>query len=282
MKAADYNFVILSVFFGLLSHLSRAYRWKLMLEPLGYTTKPINRVLTVMISYLSNLGIPRSGELLRATALNAYEKVPFEKGFGTIVAERIIDLAILLSLVGIGLGLQAEIILDLFKKEKTTFSSLFIWGIVLLIGLTIILIRYILKIKPRKIKRLISLFNGLKDGVLAVFKIPKKGIFIAHSLFIWVMYLSMFWVIKFSIGEPFDVSLAAIVLAFIAGGLAMSATNGGIGLYPVAVSTVLVKFEVSSEIALAFGWIIWSSQTVMIVLFGGISFFLLPLVNRNK
>jgi len=92
IQKADLRFVFLSVFFGVLSHLSRAYRWKFLLAPIGYKPRFINSILAVLIAYISNLGIPRSGEILRATTLSTYEKIPFEKAFGTIVAERLIDL----------------------------------------------------------------------------------------------------------------------------------------------------------------------------------------------
>ena len=106
IQKADLRFVLLSVLFGILSHLSRAYRWKFLLAPIGYTPRFINSVLAVLIAYISNLGIPRSGEILRATTLSTYEKIPFEKAFGTIVAERLIDLLLLLGFVLASLILQ--------------------------------------------------------------------------------------------------------------------------------------------------------------------------------
>ncbi len=99
IKQADLRFVFLSLVFGAFSHLSRAYRWSYLLRPLGYRHTFMMRILTVMISYFSNLGIPRSGEVLRATALATYANVPFEKSFGTIVTERIIDRVMLFSLI---------------------------------------------------------------------------------------------------------------------------------------------------------------------------------------
>ena len=99
IKQADLRFVFLSLLFGVFSHLSRAYRWNYLLRPLGYKPTFMMRTLTVMISYFSNLGIPRSGEVLRATALATYADVPFEKSFGTIVTERIIDVIVLFSLI---------------------------------------------------------------------------------------------------------------------------------------------------------------------------------------
>ena len=83
---------------AVISHIIRAIRWRVMLIPMNYNPKTINLILSVFISYISNLAIPRSGEVLRATIVNKYEKIPFSKGFSTIVIERFIDLIILLIL----------------------------------------------------------------------------------------------------------------------------------------------------------------------------------------
>ncbi len=100
-KTANYWWVVLSLFFGVLSHLSRAYRWQFMLEPLGFKPKLANNIMTVLIAYLVNLIVPRAGEFARATAISKYEKIPFEKAFGTIVSERIADVIMLLSIMSI-------------------------------------------------------------------------------------------------------------------------------------------------------------------------------------
>ena len=117
IKNADYRFLFLSVFFGILSHLSRAYRWKFLLAPLGYKPRFINTVLSVLIAYIANLGIPRSGEILRATTLSSYEKIPFEKTFGTVIAERLVDMIILFSIILLVLSFHFELIWNLLKEK---------------------------------------------------------------------------------------------------------------------------------------------------------------------
>ena len=117
LKNARYSWVFLSILLGILSHISRAYRWNYLLAPLGYKPKVANNFMAVMAAYLTNLGIPRSGELLRAALISSYEKVPFDKGFGTIVAERVIDFIMLLVIIAIALFLQTETIIG-FLQEK--------------------------------------------------------------------------------------------------------------------------------------------------------------------
>ena len=124
--------------------------------------------------------------------------------------------------------------------------------------------------------------KGLQEGILSIRKIPKKRTFVIQSTLIWILYFVMFDVVKYSIAETAHLTMAETLPAFIAGALAISTTNGGIGLYPVAVSAVLMQFDVSLEASLALGWIVWTAQTIMVVFFGTISFLLLPVVNRNN
>ena len=280
IQKADLRFVILSVFFGILSHLSRAYRWKYLLSPLVYEPRFINSALAVLIAYIANLGIPRSGELLRATTLSSYEKIPFEKTFGTIVAERLVDLLILIGFVLTSLLLQFDIIWSILSKKKIS-------PLQILIGLAFVIIGYIalknlfaLSQNPL-LMRIKNFFWGVAEGVMSLKNMPNKGLFIGHTLFIWLMYLAMFYVIKWTVPETASLGMNAMLPAFVVGGLAISATNGGIGIYPFSVALVLAAFNISNESGLAFGWIMWTSQTLMIIIFGSLSFFVLPLVNRQ-
>lgn len=281
IKEADLFWVGISVFIGILSHISRAIRWNYLLQPLGYKPKVSNNVLIILIAYFTNLGIPRSGEILRATALTTYEKVPFEKGFGTIVTERVVDLFMLLLVVITALFLQTEVILNIFQQRGFNLTSLLVLIGIGLLGVALFLL-FIKKSKfqfAQKIKRVVK---GLVEGVLSIFKMKYKWAFIFHTLFIWTAYIAMFWVIKYTMAETMELSLSQLLVAFTAGAFAMSATNGGIGLYPIAVSSSLAVFGISEVSGDAFGWIMWISQTMMVVIFGAISFLLLPLLNRNQ
>ncbi len=273
--------VTISVIIGILSHISRAMRWSYLLEPMGYKPKIANNVFIVLISYFANLGIPRSGEILRATALTTYENVPFEKGFGTIVTERVIDLLMLLIIIMITLVLQTDFILGFMEEKGVNFIGaigiLFVGIVGLFLGSFIIR-----KSKSPLAIKLKGFLNGLKDGVLSVFKMKNKWPFIFHTFFIWIAYFGMFWVIKYTVEETIALSLGELLVAFVAGAFAMSTTNGGIGLYPIAVSAALGIYGISSVSGDAFGWIMWIAQTLMVVVFGTISFIVLPLLNRNR
>ena len=280
IKNADLRFISLSIFFGILSHLSRAYRWKFLISPLGYHPRFINSTLAVLIAYIANLGIPRSGEILRATTLSSYEKIPFEKLFGTIIAERLVDLVLLLSFILIALILQYDLIWNILKEKQISSSSfIFVIGILFVFSLSLRLFlkksNSLIAIKTKKF------LKGLFEGFLSIKSMPNKGAFIFHTLFIWIMYIAMFYVIKWTVPETVSLGVKALLPAFVTGGLTISATNGGVGIYPFSVALMLSAFGISNESGLAFGWIMWTSQTLMIVLFGSLSFFVLPLVNRK-
>ena len=281
IKEANMFWVGLSVAIGILSHISRAIRWNFLLGPLGYTPKITNNILIILMAYLTNLGIPRSGEVLRATALSTYEGVPFGKGFGTIVTERVVDLFMLLLIILLTLVLQTDIILAFL--ENRGFSLVWALGLLAvgILGLFVAMAILRRSSLPLALK-LKKLVKGLLEGVLSIFHMKKKWLFVWHTLLIWAAYIAMFWVIKYTVPETAGMALDQILVGFIAGALAMSTTNGGIGLYPLAVSGALSIYGISEVSGDAFGWIMWISQTLMVIVFGAISFLVLPLLNRAR
>jgi uncharacterized protein (TIRG00374 family) len=278
-KEANYTWILLGLFFGILSHLSRAYRWKFMLEPLGFKPKITNSILAVLVGYLVNLALPRAGEISRATVMSNYEKIPFEKGFGTIVAERIADLIMMLIIIVLTLFVQFDFIYELLTKN---FNPIKIGiGIPVLI-ISFFIFRFLVnKATSGFLLKIKTFVAGLIEGVTSIFKMKNKWAFIFHTIFIWAMYIAMFWATIPAI-EGLEVPFGGILIGFIAGGFAIAATNGGIGLYPIAVASALALFDISTETATAFGWIMWTAQTAMIVVFGGLAFLFLPVYNKNR
>jgi hypothetical protein len=272
---ADYKFVLLSIFFGILSHLSRAFRWKYLLKPLGYKINGLNSVMSVFSCFLSNLGMPRSGEVLRASIIHYYEKIPFEKSFGTIVTERIIDVIILSIYIFIGITISS-------KLEIPEFSININFLFFLLIFILISFFFFKSISKKGMFNKIYIVVDGLKKGVFSVLKIENKSLFFTHTVFIWGSYFFMFYIVKFSMPETYSLGIEPIFIAFVAGAIAMSLTNGGIGSYPLAIAAVLNQYEISYEVSLAFGWIVWTSQTLMIVVLGSLSFIFLPILNKNS
>ncbi len=281
-RTANYWWVALSLFFGILSHLSRAYRWNFLLEPLGYKSKYANNVMAVLVAYLVNLIVPRAGEFARATVVTKYEDIPFEKAFGTIVSERIADVIMLLGIITTAFVLQTELLEQYFFKDSASGTNYILYafiGIALLVFLFILLIKKSNNVFIQKIQNFIF---GLIQGVVSIFKMKKKWAFIFHTFFIWGMYILMFYVTIFALPETSNLPFSAIIVGFVVGGLSMALTNGGLGTYPIFVASAITLYGVDENPALAFGWIMWTAQTLMVLVFGGLSFLILPIYNREK
>lgn len=279
-KDADYTWIILGVSLGMLSHISRAYRWLFMVEPLGFKPKFGNSLMAVYAAYLINFTIPRAGEVARATILKNYEELPFDKGFGTIVAERVADTIMLLTIVVLAFFLESEFIFDFFL-QKFNITSLILGGSVLFLGV-LVLFLFIRKGKSKFAIKVKGFVTGLLEGALSIFKMKKKWAFIGHTLFIWVMYVLMFYVTTFALPELQHIGLAAILIGFILSSFSIAATNGGVGSFPEAVVLAFSLFGIADDPSRAFGWIVWSTQTLVIIVIGGLSLLYLPIYNRKK
>ena len=279
-KDADYFWIGLGVVFGILSHISRAYRWLFMAEPLGYKPKLANSFMAVYSAYLINFTIPRAGEIARASILTNYEGIPFDKGFGTIVSERVADFMMLMLIVSLAFFLEFEFLYNFFA-EKFNPPTLVIGFIVLLI-IGVLALLFITKSKSKLALKVKLFLSGLIEGALSIFRMKKKWAFIAHTLFIWIMYISMFYVTTFALPQLESISFAPVLIGFILASFSIAATNGGIGSFPEAVVIAFSLFGLLEEPSRAFGWIMWSTQTLIIVLLGGLSLVYLPIFNRKN
>lgn len=280
-QKANYSYIVLSLLVACIGYWSRAYRWKFALNHLGYQTQFYNNFFTVSVSYLVNLTVPRSGEITRAALLKKYENVPFDKAFGTIVAERIIDLLIFLLFVFIGFISQFDEIYSFLLSKNVSLQTLIYYGIAaVILGIVFLLIwiyaewPIILKLKKK--------LSGLIEGMTTVVKMKSKWKYLFHSFFIWISYLTMFYVAIFALPETSEISFDIVIMGFIFGSLAVGFSNGGLGAYPFSIALIFSLYGISNDIGIAFGWLVWTSQTILAILLGLISYVLLPVFNRNK
>ena len=253
-----------------------------MLEPLGYKPKFANNIMAVLIAYLVNLTVPRAGEVARATAITKYESIPFEKAFGTIVSERIADMIMLLGIITTAFLLQTELLTQYLFKDNSSNSNYLLYALIASAMAAFLFFRLIKKSNNVFIKKIQKFVFGLIEGVVSIFKMKKKWAFIFHTFFIWTMYVLMFYVTIFALPETSNLPFSAIIVGFVVGSLSMALTNGGLGTYPIFVASAITLYGVAENPALAFGWIMWTAQTVMILFFGGLSFLILPIYNREK
>lgn len=285
MKEADYFWIILSLVLGFAAFVSRAYRWKYLLEPMGYKSKSINRFHATMIGYLVNLTIPRAGEASRAAMLYRSDGVPFTKSFGTIITERIIDLSILGSFTLFTLIWASDDFYDIKNQMEMKFgsnnSNEMSWlGICFIVLLSFLIGLLITNKKFRN--RIISVVKDLSSGVLSIFKTKKPIPFIAHTIFIWSCYVVMFMLPFYSLETTAELPVKCMFIGFIAGAIGMTFTNSGVGSYPILVGMVVAFYlnrdnnTDATAIGNALGLLIWASQTFVMAFLGLFSLVLLP------
>lgn len=279
-QKANYSYIYLSLFIALFGFWSRAYRWKYSLRHLGYQTKFHNNLFLVCVSYLVNLTIPRSGEITRAALLKKYENVPFDKAFGTIVAERIIDLLIFLLFVLIGFLSQFDKLYQFLLDNNVSLKTIIISGILGFICFIIFVLIWIYA-EWEIIKKLKKKLSGLIEGILSVYKMKDRWKYIFHSFFIWFSYLMMFYVTIFALPETSKISFDIVVMGFIFGSLAVGFSNGGLGAYPLSIALIFSLYGISRDVGTAFGWLVWTSQTILTIFLGLVSYLLLPFFNKK-
>lgn len=284
--------LLIPVFFILAtSHLLRAWRWKMLMLPMGYNPTLTNTFFAVMIGYLANLAVPRLGEVLKCTILAKYENVPAEKLLGTIVAERAFDMLCLAIVFLLAFALQFHIIgeygLSLFKKLFKNKTGNFDANKVLMIVLAIVGVTVIIKILLKRfatfpvIIKIKNVIRGIWQGIVSVKDLQQKGQFIFASVGIWLMYLLGTWIGFNSTAGTAGLSLEIAISTLAFASIGMIITPGGIGAYAFLLARVLEKNGVPFEIGFANGTLQWFAQFLIVLFLGFISMGLLPYYNKK-
>ncbi|MCF6351771.1 MAG: flippase-like domain-containing protein [Cyclobacteriaceae bacterium] len=294
-KQVDYSWVLLSVFLSIISHVIRAYRWNLLLNPLGYNNLTTFRTfLAVMIGYFVNLLAPRAGEITRCGIMKKNDGVNMSVSLGSVVAERIVDLLGLMVIILLGLALQFDrlsgFMLDFFSEKSnavqlssTTIQILVALGVIIVISIVVLWwVRARIKRLPTYFK-LRSFAIELYDGFTSVLKLKNKAGFWSATVLIWVFYFTMAYVVVFALPSTSHLGLLAGLSILIMGGLGMSApVQGGFGTYHILVGSVLGLYGVVEKDGYFFATLIHSSQTLSILLFGGLSFIISMRLKKKK
>ncbi len=295
---ANHSWLILVAIFTIIAAWSRAYRWNMLLEPVGYKPSAFNSTVAVFTGYFANQLIPRAGEVTRCGTLNRLEKVPVNVSFGTVVAERVFDVVSLLVLIGLAFVLEfgrlSDFFMSLFGEKLGLGQEGGSNRIVLLAGVGVIGIGLAVAAwwfyrKNAERLRQNALFAkiegfvlGLVDGLLSIRKLRSPMAFVFHTVLIWVMYFLSSYVCFFVLPESSGLSLLAGLTILIMGGLGMSApVQGGIGPYHILVSSALVLYGLSKENGLALATYIHGTQMILMLILGGISF-IITLVKSPK
>jgi uncharacterized protein (TIRG00374 family) len=296
LKEADYRWIIPSLIFALLAYASRARRWELLIYSLGYKPTLINTFNALMSGYLANLALPRVGEITRCVALGKKEKIPVDQLIGTVVIERAIDILSLLTVLIIFVVLEsseinqflnASIFIPLKEKVFSMFGFTWLtWVIivVLIILVAALVVRYRKKLRQtRFFSKFFDISKGVVSGFRAITRLQNKWEFILHTIFIWVNYTLMTWVVVFSIGSTSHISLGGGIFLLVIGGLAMSApVQSGLGAYHYIISRGIAFIAgVKIEDGLIYAFLTHESQMVLVIIVGTIAT-LLIFHNRQK
>lgn len=295
MGNANYWWIALAIPLGVLSHFVRAMRWKMLIETMGYKPRNSNMFFAVMIGYFANLALPRLGEVSRCTILTKYENVPFQKSFGTVITERVLDMMVFILLFFINLALQAELLSGYIDEEiykplqaKLNLSydlsgafSIIMISFIVVFGIVFLVFRK--KIITNKFyKKIRIMAHGFIEGLKSLVKVRNQWLFFFYTFSIWALYLVMAYIVFFSIPASSGVGIDAGLAVLVFGSVGFMVVQGGIGIYPAIVAETLVLYGVASEQGYALGWLIWTSQNLTIVIVGILSLILLPILNNRK
>jgi len=278
--SANYNYVLISLVFAVSGYVLRAYRWKYTLVEIGCKPDFKLNFLAVSIGYFVNLTIPRSGEFSRALILKNYQGVPFDKAFGTIIAERIVDFIILLIFIFTALIIEYETLKNLVLYY-ISLKKLLILAIIGFCGILLFFYLYFYS-TWKFIILLKTKVEGLKEGTLSVLKMPNKWPFILYTLLIWFSYVLMFYSSTFALEETNSITIGTVLVSFVIGSLIIAFTNGGFGFFPALIMKILLLYGVAEAAGYAFGWIVWTSQLIITVVLGIFAFLVLPLIRKKQ
>ncbi|MFC5412153.1 lysylphosphatidylglycerol synthase transmembrane domain-containing protein [Larkinella bovis] len=295
---ADYRWIVVSGLLTVVAHWSRAYRWSLLLEPVvGYRPAQFNATLAVLTGYFANLVVPRMGEVTRCGTLNRLENVPVNVSFGTVVAERIFDVMMLVLLIGatflIEFNRLSTFLMDFFSSKFSGASRLAdnTWLLVLLggclLGLAVMVwyfynrYKEILRQKPFY-QRVEKFIRGLLEGLLSIRKLKNPGAFVFHTVLIWTMYYFMSFVLFWAMPQTADLGWRAGLTILIMGAIGMAApVQGGAGAFNILVGAALALYGLSHQEGATLATLMLFTQWFYVVVLGAVSFLIVMLKGRS-
>ena len=292
LNNANYRLILPVIVMALLSHISRAVRWRILIRPLGYNPSLFNIFSSIMTGYLANSFVTRIGEILKCTMLSRYEKIPTEKLLGTIVFERIFDLLCYFIFIAVTILVQFQLVGDFvgtsmkeFFAKNDSFAVLRkLITIIVIITVVVITLKILLKKNKNSafIARLRNFFDGMKEGISTVKKLKKRRWFLAHTFFIWSMYLLQVYIGFGAIKEISHLGLDAACSVLTLATIAMIVMPGGLGAFPTAVAWILGLYLIEEPIGEAYGFLMWGVTTFIVLFFGLLFTGLAYYANKRK
>lgn len=287
--SADKLTIFYCIVILMFSHFIRALRWKMMIIPLGKNPRLSNVFYAVLTGFFFNLIFPRLGELMKCSLISRHEKLPVDKLIGTMVAERFIDFCCLLIIILLTILTQTSLVSAYTQELWTAFTLKIKLSIlpIFIVGLIIIAVIYILyiKLKNSQLKwvfKIKTLVKGIAEGLQTIGRMNNSFLFVLYTSLIWFLYLFSIRAGFPALAELKDLGWVPSLTILTFGSFAMIATQGGIGAYQLAVQKTVGLYGVNALAGLAFGWLLWSVQTIMMIITGPISLLLLFLQNKRE
>ncbi|MDG4944821.1 flippase-like domain-containing protein [Weeksellaceae bacterium KMM 9713] len=292
IQRANYWWILLSFFLGVIAYALRSERWKLLLEPMGHQVSSSHSFYAICMNYFWNLIIPRSGEVARCTTLYTLDKTPVDQSFGTVISERVIDFLCLSFMGLLAVIFNFDLILKLFNEvlalrqdgeTESSFTGLFIIGGVALVGLLATIIFW-KKIKNLAIfPKIRNFIYGLRQGLKSIFQLKKSGLFIFYTILIWVFYYLMTYLVVFALPETSHLTMADGLYLLLVGGIGMIIpASGGIGAFHSAMRLGFIVLGLGSEIGVIFGFLVHTPHTLIALILGGISLVMMSIEKSSK
>jgi glycosyltransferase 2 family protein len=291
ISRARHWLIIPAIIILFLAHYSRALRWKILMEPMGYHPSNFNVFASVMIGYLVNAGVPRLGEVIKCSMLARYEKVRVDRLVGTIVMERAVDVVCLLIVFACALLFQGHVItshvvskFNYFFSDPSGHTS--VRKIAIVTGSLVILMVLVYLLLKRfghidAVAKVKNVLRGILHGLSSIRLVQHKWAFLFHTLFIWFCYLAGTTVGIYALHETAHLGVGGGLTTLALGSIGMLISPGGIGAYAWIVSKLLGWYGLDeATIGNALGWLLWSVQTLIILIGGLICFSLLSYFNK--
>lgn len=292
IKRANFSWIIAGTLCGYLAFVFRGLRWKLLIAPMGYQANSWNSINSVNVGYLANMAVPRLGEVSRCTAMNQADKIPVDKLFGTVIAERVIDLMMLACCFLMAFLLKFDDLQTFIQSAQagkgteaptpwTTY--LMIAGLCAVFGLLVIWKFWAQLQKLPFVPKIVAFLQGIVSGLLSVVKMKQRALFILYTLLIWSMYFLMSYLYFFCLPETAHLGPGDGLFIMIVGSLGIIApAPGGIGAFHATVILGLVTLGIDKTIAGSMAIIVHSSQTLMTIVSGLLALFLLSLGRKKR
>jgi len=297
LREANFWWIGLSLFFAFISFFFRARRWVLLIEPLGFKPSFKNTYHSVMVGYLFNFALPRLGEVTRCITLGKREKIPVDSLFGTVIAERVIDLMMLFLIMLIllvswmekfGAFFSQQVFNPLRQKMMDTFGGTAVFWLLIAGSIAvIILLLYLFRkqlVRFVFIRKISNIIRGVFDGLKTIYKMKRKWEFVLHSVLIWFFYIMMTWMVVFSLEETSGLTFIDGMFLLVIGALGMSApVTAGFGAFHWITSRGLMfVYGLSLEQGTAYAILAHESNSILTIMLGAISYLLLMLTRKKN